>query len=51
MGEFVGYSFSSKSVMDCDSFYIHTDNHFNFSLEINILQLIHRHFPWELILQ
>lgn len=39
MGEFVGYSFSSKSVMDCDSFYIHTDNNFIFFLEINILKL------------
>lgn len=49
--EFVGYSFSSKSVIDCNSFYIPTDNNFNVSLEINILQLwiIHRHFPWKLI--
>lgn len=39
MGEFVGYSFSSKNVMDCDSFYIHTDNNFIFFLEINILKL------------
>lgn len=37
LGGFVAYSFSSKGVMDCDSFYIPADNNVSVTLEINIL--------------
>lgn len=49
--DFVGCSFSSKSVINCNSFSIPTDNNFNVSLETNTLPLciIHRHLPWKLI--
>lgn len=48
---FVGCSFSSRSEIDRDSFFKPTDDKFNVSLEMNILQLciIHRHFPWKII--